>query len=144
MGKVVKIDDIAADLVARNASFVAALSTTEVPLTALNAQQIYTRNYQEPLGKVCVFLDAQPEEFEEIAPTFSIATMRVEITVFTMGATEVVLREQAANYRQAIINCLKANPNYFSRVSGDDFDGVEGKSDIKASRVVLEFKYEEV
>jgi hypothetical protein len=139
----VKIDDIAADLVARNASFVTALSTVPIPLAPLTSENIYTRNYREPWGKVCVFIDTQPEEYEEIAPTFSIMTLSVEITIFTLGNTETVLREQAAKYRQAIVNCLKLNPYFFSIVSAEDFDGVEGKADTKASRVVLEFKYEE-
>lgn len=139
-----RIDDIAADLVARNASFVAALSTVGVPLTALTAKEVYTRNYDQPWGKVCVFLEALPEEFEEIAPSYAIATLKVECTVFVSGATEAVLREQAANYARAIAACFRAgNPYFFAVVGRDDFDGVEGKDDIKATKMTLEFRYEE-
>jgi len=138
-----KIDDIKTDLVARNSTFVSALSTVGVPLVALTAAMMFTRDYQEPTGKVCVFIEAKPEEAEEITPSFSIVTMPVEITVFTQGASESVLREQAANYAQAIRNCLKLNPYYFEMTGRDDFDGVEGKPDIKATKISLTFKYEE-
>jgi hypothetical protein len=144
MGEAVKIDDIALDIVTRNSSYVSALSTVGVPLVALTAKQVYTRNYEAPYGDVCVYLEALPEEFEEIAPSYSIATMKVECTVFCSGNTEAVLREQAANYAKAIVNCLRAgNPYFFAMVARDDFDGVEGKEDIKATKVTLEFRYEE-
>jgi hypothetical protein len=38
---------------------------------------------------------------------------------------------------------MKENPYYFGLTARDDFDGVEGKLDIKATKITLEFKYEE-
>lgn len=138
-----KIDDIALDLVTRNASFVTSLSTTAVPLAPITAAQVFLREFQEPTGKVCVYLEPLAEENEEITPTFSIVTLQVEMTVFVQGAREATLREQAANYSRAFHNCLKANPFYFGMTARDDFEGVEGKPDIKATKITLTFKYEE-
>ncbi|MCX7023050.1 MAG: hypothetical protein NT080_00340 [Spirochaetes bacterium] len=138
-----RIDDIAADIVARNAAYVAALSTVGYPLVAITAAMLFTREFRDPTGKVSLFLEPQPEEMEEIGPGYRIATLPVDLTVFTMGYTEAVLREQARNYAQALLNCLMFNPYFFTLRSRDDFEGVEGKADIKATKLVLEFKYEE-
>jgi hypothetical protein len=139
----VKLDDIAADLVARNESYVAAYSTVGVPLVTITAAMMVLREFKEPTGKVTVFLEAGQEEATEISPSFRIMTLPVTLTVFTMGATEAVLREQAANYAQALLSCLRLNPYYFSVTLRDDFEGVEGKADIKATKLMIEFKYEE-
>jgi hypothetical protein len=139
-----KIDDIATDIVARNASFVSALSTTGVPLVTITSAMVVTRNYPDPTGKACFYLEAQPEEFDEVAPNYSIATLKVDLIVITQGATEAVLRAQAENYSKAIVNCLRAgNPYFFAVIGRDDFDGVEGKADIKATKTTIEFRYEE-
>jgi hypothetical protein len=138
-----KIDDIAADLIARNASYVAALSTTPVPLSTITAAQVFTRDYQEPTGKACVFLDPKPEEVIETSPSYSIVRLPVELTVFTQGAREYVLRSQASQYARALHNCLRANPYYAEFTGREDYDGVEAKSDIKATKMSLIFIYEE-
>jgi hypothetical protein len=138
-----KVDDIITDIVARNASYVAALSTVGVPLVTITAAMIYAREYRDPVGKVSVFLDPKAEEVEELGPSYRISTLPVELTVFTTGATEAILREQAGNYAQALLNCLVLNPYFFTVRGREDFEGVEGKPDIKATRLQIEFKYEE-
>lgn len=138
-----RLDDIADDLASRNASYVAALSTVAVPLQTITSAQIARREYRDPVGKCTVFIDSGAEEVEELAPSFRVVTLPVDIHVFTMGATEAVLREQAAAYAQAILNCMAANPYFFSMISRDHFDGVEGKADIKATKLSIQFKYEE-
>lgn len=138
-----KIDDIATDLVARNSSYVAALSTTGVPLVTITAPMIFTRQFQEPAGKVSVFIEARPEEIEEFTPTYFISIMPVDIYVFVQGASQSVLREQATNYGSAILNCLKHNPYFMSLTARDDFEGVEGNEGTKACKLSINFCYEE-
>lgn len=138
-----RIDDLASDIAARNASYVAALSTVEVPLVPITSAMIITREYREPTGNVMVFLDPQPEELEEHGPTFRIVRIPVHLYVFTQRAVESVLREQAQNYAQALLDCLEVNPYYFGLDGREYFDGVEGNENIKAAKLALTFKYEE-
>jgi hypothetical protein len=140
-----RIDDIVSDIVARNAPYVAALSTGPVPLTTLVAGNFKTRDLPPAIqGPVTVFVDAALEEMVEEAPSFRIVRMPVDIIVFAIGSTEAVMREQARNYAQAILDCLRAgNANFFNLTAREDFDGVEGKPDIKATRMNIAFMYEE-
>lgn len=138
-----RIDDLAADIAARNSTYVAALSTAGVPLVTITSAMIITREYREPTGNVMVFLDPQQEEVEEHGPSFRIVKMDVHLYVFTQRNTEAVLRAQAENYAQALLNCLTANPYFFGIEGREYFDGVEGNENIKAAKIALVFKYEE-
>ena len=60
------IDTLAAFLVANLNPFIAARSTVAVPLTAITADQVATREYQLPAKKVGIFLDPQPETVEPL------------------------------------------------------------------------------
>ena len=138
-----RIDDLASDIAARNASYVAALSTGPVPLVTITSAMIITREYRDPTGNVMVFLDPQPEEVEEHGPSFRIVKLPVHLYVFTQRNTETVLRAQAENYAQALLNCLEDNPYYFGLDGREYFDGVEGNENIKSAKISLIFKYEE-
>jgi len=139
-----RLDDIAADIVARNAPFVAALSTVEIPLVTLAAASFVLREWRDPVTPVSVFLDARLEELEEEGAAYRIVKMPVEFTVCTSGSTEAVLREQARNYAQAILNCLRGgNPYFITFAEREDYDGFEGKPDTKVTRFVATFFYEE-
>lgn len=139
-----KLEDIRDYIVANNAAYVAALSTVGVPLVTLVADDFVLREYVTPSRKVQVLIDADEETVEEVAPTFRIVTLPVTITAFVFsGAVEAVAREQARNYAQAIVNTLRNYSDFFLLTGREDYEGVEGKPDIKATQVRLEMKYEE-
>lgn len=140
-----KVDDLKTWIVANTASYVAALSTVGVPLASITAGQVYTRDFLEPQQPVTVWLDPLPEEIEPLTMRTCQVTAKMELYVFVArGATEAVAREQTANYAQAIINALEGlHPDFFGFESREYYDGVEGKPDVKASKVTLVFKTEE-
>lgn len=137
------IDELQAYLVTYLNPCIAARSTTLVPLSAVAADQIYTRNYQLPAKGCTIFLDQQQETAEPFTMGSRVIRLPVEIIAFTQGATEALLRAQASAYMTAIFDCVALHPDFMSIESRDQFDGVEGKLDIKAAKAVVIFEYEE-
>ena len=138
-----RIDDIKTFLVANLATYIAALSTVDVPLAAIPATSIFTREVHEVVGKVSLSLDDDDEQIEQITLNTREVTLPVMVVVQVAGATMSVLAAQAIDYGQAILNCLKAYPD-FSRVVGrSNWDGVEANPNIKATKLDLEFTYTE-
>lgn len=139
-----KVDDLKTWLVANIGSYISALSTAPVPLTALTSAMVYTRDFVEPQQSPTLFLDPLPEEVEQLTMGKSLVTAKVDAYWFVArGATESVAREQIKNYTQAMLNALQTHVDYFGFEAREYFDGVEGKVDIKAARTTLIFRTEE-
>lgn len=137
------IDDLASYLMANLNACIAARSTVAVPLIAINADQIVTRDYQLPAKKVGIFLDPQQETIDPLTMTTIDVRLPVEIIVFTQADTVALMRAKADGYMLAILDCIGEHADFFEIESRDRFDGVEGKEDIKAAKVVAVFRYEE-
>lgn len=137
------IDTLAAFLVANLNPFIAARSTVAVPLTAITADQVATREYQLPAKKVGIFLDPQPETVEPLTMTTVDVRLPVEIIVFTQSDTIALMRAKGEAYMGAVRDCIATHEDYFELELRDRFDGVEGKEDIKAVKIVAVFRYEE-
>lgn len=138
-----RIDDIKTFLVANLATYIAALSTVDVPLVAIPAGSIFVREIHESVGKVSLSLDDGDEQIEQLTLNTREVTMPVMAVVQVTGATMSVMSAQAIAYAQAILNCLKTYPD-FSRVVGrSNWDGVEANPNVKATKLDLEFIYTE-
>jgi len=137
------VDDLKTYLVAYLNPFIAALSTTPIPLDSITAAKIILRDYQQPAQRMSLLLDDKPEEIESLTMTTNLVTTKIEAFFFVTGATEATAREQAKLYMDALLNCLAAHADFFTFEEREYFDGVEGKPDVKASRALLVFKYEE-
>lgn len=137
------IDDLAAYIVANLNTHIATHSTVPVPLVAITSDQVYTRNYQLPAKSCTIFLDPQDETVEPITMSTFAYRQPVEIIVFVQGDTEAQLRAKARGYMYAMLDCIAAHPDFMSVESRTAFDGVEGKEDIKAAKIVAVFEYEE-
>jgi hypothetical protein len=125
-------------------TFIAAKSTTPIPLTAITSDEVVLRDYAEPTTEKLLFLDPQPDEVEAGTMSTLYVTERVNAYVIvTKGATEAVMRDQAANYLAALVSCLKTHADFFDIEEREYFNGVEGKSDAKGAKAVLVFKFEE-
>lgn len=119
--------------------------TTALSLTTLAADQIVLREFQEPGAKaVQLWLDEQPEEIEPLTMGKRLVSWRIHAYVFVCrGATEANERAMADNYATALLNCLATHADYFGVEAREHYDGVEGKGDIKATKLSLLFMYEE-
>jgi len=137
------IDDLTTYLVANLNGCIAGRSTPEVPLTAITEDQIASREYQLPAKKVGIFLDPQQETIEPLTMTTVDVKLPVEIIVFTQADTVALMRAKADAYMLAVLDCIGEHDDFFEIESRDRFDGVEGKEDIKAAKVVAVFRYEE-
>ncbi len=137
------IDELATYIVANLNAYIALHSTTEVPLVAITSDQVYTRNYQLPEKNVAIFLDPQDETVEPLTMSTFVYRQPIEIIIFTQGDTESQLRAKARGYTYAVLDCIGAHPDFMSIESRTAFDGVEGKEDIKAAKIIAAFEYEE-
>jgi hypothetical protein len=137
------VDDLKTYLVANVNPYIAARSTTLVPLAALTADQIYTRNYMLPAKGCTVFLDPQDEVAEPMTMGSFLYRQPVDVMVFTQGATEDQLRLRAAGYMAAVMDCLVKHPDFMGVEARVSYDGVEGKEDIKAAKTTVIFESEE-
>lgn len=139
-----KVDDLKTWIVANTASYIAALSTVPIPLVSLTSAMVITRDFQEPQQSPTLWLDPLPEEVEPYTMAKYLVTAKVDAYFFVArGATESVARDQVKNYTQALLNALATHSDFFGYEEREYFDGVEGKADIKASKVTLIFKTEE-
>jgi hypothetical protein len=135
----VKIDDLAAYLLANVNPYITAQG-----LATITAGQIITRNFVEPQQVVTLFLDPQAEEIEQGTMHTNYVDWKVDAYWFiARGMTEASARNATQGYAAALIACLYSHPDFFGVEGRDFFDGVEGKPDIKASKMTLLFKYEE-
>lgn len=137
------VDDLATYLAANLNACIAARSTEAVPLVAMTADQIVTREYQLPAKKVGIFLDPGEETIEPLTMATVDVRLPVEIIVFTQGDTVALMRAKADAYMLAVLDCIGEHEDFFEVESRDRFDGVEGKEDIKAAKVAAVFRYEE-
>ena len=138
-----RIDDIKTFLVANLATYIAALSTVDVPLVAIPAGSIFVSEPHEIVGKVTLLLLEGDEQIEQLTLNTREVTLPVTAIVETTGATEATAAAQAVAYGQALLNCLK-NCADFSRVTArENYVGIEAKRDIKGTRLDLEFVYTE-
>jgi hypothetical protein len=141
-----RIDDLKTWLLGTGSlsTFIAAKSTTPIPLTAFASDEIILRDYAEPTTEKMLFLDPQPDEVEAGTNNTFFVTERINAYVIvTRGATEAVLRDQAANYLAALCACLETHADFFDLEDREYFNGVEGKVDAKGAKIVLVFKFEE-
>ena len=141
-----RIDDLKAWLLGAGnlASYIAALSTGVIPLTAFTDATIVLRDYLEPTQDKLLFLDPQPDE-RHFLTTLSdeiIETVDAYVIV-TRGGVETVMRDQAFNYLKALYNCLRTHPDFATMTEREGYNGVEGKIDSKGARAKLIFSYEE-
>jgi hypothetical protein len=123
-------------------TFVAALSTSPIPLTAFTDATIALREFSEPTQEKLLFLDPQPDEvgFGTLALSEVTETINAYVIV-TKGGTEAVMRDQAANYLQALLDCLATHPDYMRITEREYYDGVEGKIDQKGARAKIVFSH---
>lgn len=138
------IDELQVYLTANLNSFIASRSTSLVPLTAMAGDQIYSRNYQLPAKGCTIFLDPQDETIEPFSMATFMVRFPVEILVFVQGDTDAQLRAKSRMYLAAVLDCIGAHPDFMAIESRTMFDGVEGKEDIKAAKILAIFEYEEV
>jgi len=137
------IDELSAFILANVNACIAARSTVQVPLVAITADQIYTRDYELPAKNCTIFLDPQDETVEPITMSSFAYRLPVEILVFVQGDTEAQLRAKARAYASAVLDCITTHPDFMTIEARTAFDGVEGKADIKAAKIVAVFEYEE-
>lgn len=137
------VDDLATYLAANLNACIAARSTEAVPLVAMTADQIVTREYQLPAKKVGIFLDPREETMEPLTMTTVDVRLPIDVIVFTQGDTVALMRAKADAYMLAVLDCIGEHEDFFEIESRDRFDGVEGKEDIKAAKVAAVFRYEE-
>jgi hypothetical protein len=123
--------------------FIAARSTGTVPLAPIVPDQVYAYEYELPAKNCTIFIDAAPEEFEDLTMSTRDARLPVTVIVFVQGATEAQLRARARGYMYAVLDCIADHPDFMRIESRDAFEGVEGKPDIKAGKVLAIFQYEE-
>jgi hypothetical protein len=138
-----KIDDIKAYLVANLGPFISDLSTGPVPLVAIPTERIFVSEYHEATGSVSLSLVEGDETIEEISLNTRQVTLPVVALVQVLGNTKATQAAQAVAYAQAIVNCLRIYPDFNTITGRDNFVGVEGKDDIKATQINLEFVYTE-
>jgi len=139
----VTIDDLSTFILANVNTYISARSTVLVPLVAVTADQIYTRNYELPAKNCTIFLDPQDETVEPLTMATFAYRFPVEIIVFVQGDTEAQLRAKARVYAGAVIDCISTHPDFMLIEARTAFDGVEGKEDIKAAKITAVFEYEE-
>jgi hypothetical protein len=137
------IDELATYLATNLNACITARSTEAVPLASISSDQIVTREYQLPAKKVGIFLDPGEETIEPLTMATVDVRLPVEIIVFTQGDTVALMRAKADGYMLAILDCIGDHPDFFEIERRDRFDGVEGKEDIKAAKIVAVFRYEE-
>jgi hypothetical protein len=137
------IDDLATFITANINTYISTYSTPSMPLALLTADQIYTRNYALPAKNCTVFLDPQDETVEPLTMSTLAYRLPVDILVFTQGETEANLRAKARAYTYAVLDCIATHPDFMTVENRSAFDGVEGKDDIKASKITAIFEYEE-
>jgi len=137
------IDDLATYITANINTHIPTYATPSMPLAALTADQIYTRNYQLPAKNCTIFLDPQDETVEPLTMATFAYRLPVEIIVFTQGETEANLRAKARAYTYAVLDCIAVHPDFMTVEARTAFDGVEGKDDIKAAKITAIFMYEE-
>lgn len=136
------IDALREYIVAQSGPFIAAHSTPDVPLVALTAGQVLAQ-FEQPAKKATVLLDPQEPSSEWLTMGSKVVRQPVDVYVFTQGAAEIVLRAQAREYRAALRACLAQHEEFADVQTGDEYDGVEGKPDIKAAKMTVTFEYEE-
>lgn len=133
-----RLDDIRTYLVANLLAFTAARS-----LAALTSDFIHVGPYQQPNGTASLWLVEGEEEAAPLSCSTREAILPVQVYAFTSGGTEAVNREQARQYAEAVLDCLGAYPEFIGLTGREHFDGVEGHEGMKATRIDLEFGYEE-
>jgi len=138
------VEDLQSYLATYLNPYIASRSTGAVPLVAMAADQFYTNEYELPAKNCTIFLDPSAEEFEDLTMSTRDAKLPVAIYVFVQGATEAQLRARARGYMYAVLDCIADHPDFMRIESRDVFEGVEGKPDIKAGKVLAIFQYEEV
>jgi hypothetical protein len=133
-----RLDDIRAYLIANLATFATARS-----LATLSSDFIRAGPYQQPNGTASLWLVDGEEEAAPLSCSTREAILPVQIYAFVSGGTEEALREQALQYAEAVLDCLGAYPDFVGLTGREHFDGVEGNEGMKATRIDLEFRYEE-
>lgn len=136
------LDALKQYIVSENAPFVSAHSTPEIPLETLTEGQIITQ-FNQPAKKATVLLDPQEQTGDWLTMGSKVVRQPVDIYVFTQGDSEPVLRAQARAYRAALRECLARHEEFSDVQTGDEYDGVEGKPDIKAAKMTITFEHEE-
>jgi len=136
-------DDLQTYFIANLNACIASRSSIAVPLTAIGADQIYTRNYELPAKACTIFIDPEEETSEPLTMNTRVIRCPMKLQVFVQGATEAQLRLRATGYMYAILDCIGAHPDFMNIETRTAFDGVEGKEDIKAAEVLAIFEYEE-
>lgn len=138
-----RLDDLWTYLVANSATYIAALSTVDLPLAAIT-DKMRTRDPLVASGeKVSVYLDAEAEEIEEDAPSFRVVKLTVDLYVLVNRGTESKMLDTARLYAKALESCLRAYPYYFTTTARDYYDGPGGNADFKGAKLTIECKYEE-
>lgn len=123
---------------------ITARTSAGVPLAEFVDKEIILREYAEPTTNKVLFLDPREDEIEPGTNHVSYVTEKIDAyAIVTRGGTESVQRDQSNQYIKALLDALKNHPDYMGYESREGYDGVEGKSDSKGSRVLLIFKYEE-
>jgi hypothetical protein len=138
-----RIDDIKTFLVANLASYIAALSTTPVPLVSISAGSIFVSEFHDSVGTVSLSLVEGDEAIDQLTLNTREVRLPVVALVQVTGNTKATMAAQAVAYAQAILNCLKTYPEFSSITGRDNFVGVEANDNIKATRLDLEFLYTE-
>ena len=138
-----RIDDIKTFLVSNLATYIAALSTVDVPLVAIPAGSMFVSEPHEIVGKVTLLLLEGDEQIEQLTLNTREVTLPVTAIVETTGATEATAAAQAVAYGQALLNCLKSCSDFYRVTARENYVGIEAKRDIKGTRLELEFTYTE-
>ncbi|MGD9938615.1 MAG: hypothetical protein AB7T74_02315 [Clostridia bacterium] len=138
-------EELTTYIVANSAAYIAARSTVGVPLAALEAKQVYAREFRQPSLKAEVWVDieAMPIETEGRPLSGLYIQYSVDVYVFCLGSTEAILRQQAKAYALALYDCLSQHPDYMMNVEAEAYEGVEGKPDTKCYRIRYLFETEE-
>jgi len=138
-----RIDDLRTYLIANIGPYITARSTVPVPLAALTADYIHVGEYKPPNGTACLWLVDGEEESEFLTLNTRKIALPVAVYAFTSGATETVLKEQARQYAEAALDCLATYPEYDGIEGREHFNSVEGNEGMKATKIDLQFAYEE-
>ena len=129
------------DYIAENSlEFIEARDSTDVPLAAIDANQIFLREFQNPVHSVAVLLDPGDVTTEWVTmqePTYFVP---VDVYVFAQRDTEAVSRQRARALALALRDCLRQHPDFMTTEGLDEYDGVEAKADTKACKIRVIFE----
>jgi hypothetical protein len=132
-----RLDDLKTWIAANIGSYVSALS-----LTAITSDQILVTSEELPGAKaVQLYLGEEPDEMEWLTMATKLVTWRVEAVWFcSLGTSQ---SDTARKYAEALVAALATHADFFGVESREHFAGAYGKADIKATKLILVFKYEE-